>query len=91
MRRFRHVFAWVFIVATLLGALHEVIHQHDHDAAGKYEQSCPLYLMAQTPVLPVESYSLPPLCRDSEPFGLLRIDLSASAAISSRSRSPPLA
>lgn len=90
MRRFRHLFSILFVIATLLGALHEVIHHHPQDIDGKYEQSCPLYSMAQTPALPAEVFALQHVSLYREPYIAQNAPHSIAIAVSSRNRSPPL-
>ena len=91
MRQFRRIFASLFIFATLLGAMHEVIHHHPHDLEGHYEQSCPLYLIVQTPAITPETCTLETVLPIFEPYVTPKPFYSASVAIANRSRSPPLA
>jgi len=90
MRSFRRLFASLFVFATLLGAMHEVIHHHQHDIDGQYEQSCPLYLLAQTPALPADVFSLAPLISRFEPYLATETSHPFFAAVPARNRSPPL-
>jgi len=88
MRRFRRFFAILFVASTLLGALHEVIHHHDMDS--HIQESCPLYLLSQTTVLPTETYQLQKIVLVYEPFTPLKLPNAIQTDISLRSRSPPL-
>lgn len=88
MRRFRHFFVILFVASTLLGALHEVIHHHDMDS--HIQESCPLYLLSQTTVLPTETYQLQKVVSVYEPFSPPDLPKALLSNISLRSRSPPL-
>jgi hypothetical protein len=90
MRRFKRFFAVLFVASTLLGALHEVIHDHVHDMEGHYEHSCPLYLLTQTPAVPNEPFILAAVDFSYEPFIALNDTVSSPRAITLRTRSPPL-
>lgn len=90
MRRIRGLFLLLFIGATLISALHEVIHDHHHEFDSHVEEDCPLYLMAHTPVVLNDAVS--PHIIDTL---FLTYALNESARISvdripSNSRSPPL-
>lgn len=90
MRRFRRLFVLLFISATFISALHELIHNHHHEFDSHVEEGCPLYLMAHTPAV----------LNDASPTGSIdTVFLSFFSAESSRitidsipsnSRSPPL-
>lgn len=69
MRRLRRLFVMLFVVSTLLGAMHEIIHHHHHDMDG-HAESCPIYLLTQTIAVPTEAYQLPSLALGYEPFTL---------------------
>ncbi|MGA9046279.1 hypothetical protein [Sulfuricurvum sp.] len=88
MRRFRRFFVILFVASTLLGALHEVIHHHDMDS--HIQESCPLYLLTQTTVLPIETYQLQKIVLVYEPFSPPELSNTLQSDISLRSRSPPL-
>lgn len=89
MRRFRRFFVIVFIASTLLGVLHEIIHNHHHDLDTHIEESCPLYLLAQTTVVPTEIYQLQSIALVYEPFYTQSLPILIASNIFSRSRSPP--
>jgi len=88
MRQFRRFFALLFVASIFLGALHEVIHHHDMDT--HVEESCPLYLLTQTTVLPTETYQLQKIALVYEPFSPPNLSHAIQTNISLRSRSPPL-
>jgi hypothetical protein len=90
MRRFKRFFVILFVVSTLLGAMHELIHHHHHDMDVHAEESCPIYLLTQTIVVPTEAYQLPSLALVYEPFTPQSLSIPIDSIISSRSRSPPL-
>lgn len=90
MRRLRRLFVMLFVVSSLLGAMHEIIHHHHHDIDGHTEESCPIYLLTQIIVVPTEAYQLPSLALVYEPFSLQSLPIPIDSVISSRSRSPPL-
>jgi hypothetical protein len=91
MRRFRRFFAMLFAASVLLGAMHEVLHDHHHDMEGHYEQSCPLYLLSQTPSLLADTTPIPTIVSVFEPFVLLCYGDPSRDSIPPRTRSPPLA
>lgn len=91
MRRLRRLFVMLFVVSTLLGAMHEIIHHHHHDMDGHAEESCPIYLLTQTIAVPTEAYQLPSLALGYEPFTPQSLPIPIDSIIFSRSRSPPIA
>lgn len=90
MRSFRRFFALLFVVSTLLGALHEVIHHHHYDIDNHVEESCPLYLLTQTPAVPTETYQLQSIAFIHEPFTPYSLAAISTAHIPLKSRSPPI-
>ncbi|MBN2870999.1 MAG: hypothetical protein JXK04_08610 [Campylobacterales bacterium] len=91
MRRFRRFFAVLFVASTLLGALHEVLHDHRQDMEGHYEHSCPLYLLTQTPAVPTEPFTLTGVERVNETFATADASFPLPRFIALRTRSPPFA
>ncbi len=91
MQRFKRFFAAVFIVSSLLGALHEVIHDHVHDADGHYEQSCPLYLLSHVLAVPNEPITLAAISLSYEPFIAQSNSVSWAFPTVLRTRAPPSA
>lgn len=91
MRRIRRWFSMLFIASALLGAMHEIIHHHHHDLQGHYEESCPLYLLTQTPALPTDSFPLAVVTFAFEPFISPTYFAKVSSPISLRNRAPPAA
>ncbi|MFZ2889390.1 hypothetical protein [Sulfuricurvum sp.] len=90
MRRIRGFFLLLFISATLISALHEVIHDHHHELENHIEEDCPLYLMVHTPVVLNDTISIHLidtifLTYASNESARIAIDF-----IPSNSRSPPL-
>lgn len=90
MRRFRRLFVLLFISATLISALHEVVHDHPYEFGSHIDEECPLYLMAHTPALLNDSTPTDPintifLSFSSTESARITIDF-----IPSNSRSPPL-
>lgn len=89
LRHFRHLFSALFIAATLLSALHEVIHSHPHDLKGVMDQNCPLYLLSHTPALSAEGVSLTKVTLFFEPFVEPDTGHPFHPAVAARNRSPP--
>lgn len=89
MRRFRRFFAILFAASVLLGALHEVVHDHHHDIDGHYEQSCPLYLLSHTAAIPAERVILADLCSTYEPFLPGNVGIVLPPAVTVQTRAPP--
>ncbi|MDD2828880.1 MAG: hypothetical protein PHW18_04830 [Sulfuricurvum sp.] len=90
MRRFRRYFALLFIVATLISALHEIIHDHHHEFGHDNDESCALYLYAHTPTMMNAEVNLPTLNTVFEPFLLHAPPYVLAITIPTHSRSPPL-
>lgn len=90
MRRFRRFFAVLFVASTLLGSLHEVIHDHAHDMEGSYEHSCPLYVLTQMPAVANEPFILAAVDFSYEPFIAADNAIPFPRFITVRTRSPPL-
>lgn len=88
MRFFRHLFAILFITATLIGALHEIIHDHHHDSVSS--ETCPLYLLSQTPGILNDSVAI--LSNDLTDVPLFNVVTARVifTPISFKNRSPPL-
>lgn len=90
MRRFRRFFVLLFISATFISALHEIIHEHHQEFGSQIEEVCPLYLVAHTPAvlnetMPAASIDTIFLSFFSAEAARITIDF-----IPSNSRSPPL-
>jgi hypothetical protein len=90
MKRFRRLFTILFITSTILGAFHEIIHHHHHDLEGKYEDSCPVYQLAQIHIILSDTLLLERIDTDHESFNLKSIPIAYIAQIRFCSRSPPL-
>lgn len=90
MRHIRRYFALLFITATLLSALHEVIHNHQHDIDHYEKESCFLYTHAQTPLVLSTSVALEPVATIFEPFQIPNRLPRFTLSIPTQSRSPPL-
>jgi len=89
VRQFRRFFTALFVVATLIGALHEIIHDHHHEIGNDVEESCPIYLLTHTSVVLVDNIGLQSISVSYEPIILpLSIEI-ASSIIHTKSRSPP--
>lgn len=69
--------------------MHEVLHDHHHDMEGHYEQSCPLYLLAQTVALPGEPFVLALPTPVYEPFAPRYEGTDLSPEITVQTRAPP--
>lgn len=90
MRRFRRLFVLLFISATFISALHELIHNHNHEFGPHFEEECPLYLMAHTPALLNDSTLSTPVDKIFIFFSSVEPAHIAIDFIPSNSRSPPL-
>lgn len=89
MRHIRRYFALLFITATLLSALHEVIHNHQHDIDHYEEESCFLYVYAQTPTLLSTPLELAVLDVSFDPFKFPALPSFITVSIPTKNRSPP--
>lgn len=85
MRRFRRLFALLFILSVFVGVAHELSHTHHHGDV------CEVCVLAHAPALLGDTPPLALIDRSYEPFASLRIVQPTAPAILYRSRSPPLA
>ncbi len=90
MRRFRRFFAALFIASTLIGALHEVLHDHHHHFGDTYEESCPVYLLNPTALQPGGPVELAVPVGFDEPVRASASLTVAQLATVLRTRAPPL-
>jgi hypothetical protein len=89
MHGFRRWFALLFVAATLLSALHELIHHHEHEVAHYVKESCPLYLIANFPVVLNDPFELYFPEKIFEIFLSIKSTRITAELIPSKSRSPP--
>lgn len=85
MRRFRRLFALLFILLIFVGVVHELSHAHHHGDV------CEVCVLAHVPALLDDTPALALIDRSYEPFASLRIVQPVAPSIHNRSRSPPLA
>lgn len=90
MRRFRGLFVLLFISATFISALHELIHNHHHEFGSHIEKECPLYLMAHTPVVLHDSKTTTLIDKIFLSYISVESARITIGSIPSNSRSPPL-
>lgn len=91
MRHFKRYFALLFLLSTLVGSLHEVIHHHHHDMDPQTQESCGVYLLAQIPVLLSDSITITLPEIEYEPFLQTLLSQPTAIVVFTRNRSPPLA
>lgn len=84
MRRFRRLFAFLFILSIFVGVVHQLSHAHHNG------DSCEVCLLAHSPALVDESVVLSHVVSTFEPFASPQFTQLAPLAILTRSRSPPL-
>lgn len=84
MRRFRRLFALLFILSIFVGVAHELSHTHQHGDV------CEVCVLAHAPALLDDAPALVSIDQSYEPFASLRIVQPVAPAIYNRSRSPPL-
>lgn len=89
MKHIRHYVAFMFIVATLIASLHEVIH--DHKQSINHTEVCYVYQHAQTPILLDTPIVVVTATHNFEPIPHLEKLSSFRASIQNKSRSPPTA
>lgn len=89
MKHIRHYVAFMFIIATLIASLHEVIH--DHKQSINHTEVCYIYQYAQTPILLDTPTIVLTATYNFEPIPHLEKFPSFSAYIQNKSRSPPTA
>lgn len=85
MRRFRHLFALLFIFSIAVGVVHELTHLHPHG------ETCEVCILAHSPALVDALPALPNIDYTFEPFLTRYTAHSAIPVIPGRSRSPPFA
>lgn len=84
MRRFRRVFALLFVLSVLVGVAHEMSHAHHSGDV------CEVCLLAHSPALVEDTPAIALIDRYFEPFAAPHIAYPAALPVPGRSRSPPL-
>ncbi|MFA6144862.1 MAG: hypothetical protein WCW84_06660 [Sulfurimonas sp.] len=84
MKRFRRLFALLFILSLFVGVVHQLSHAHHNG------DSCEVCLLAHSPVLVNDSVVLSSVITTFEPFTSPQFTQPSPLAILTRSRSPPL-
>lgn len=85
MRRFRHLFAMLFILSIAVGVAHELTHLHQHG------ETCEVCILAHSPALVDAVPALPDIDYTFEPFLTRYTARPTISPILDRSRSPPFA
>ncbi|MCX6074491.1 MAG: hypothetical protein NTY39_09245 [Campylobacterales bacterium] len=83
MKRFRRLFALLFILSLFVGVVHQLSHAHHDD-------SCEVCLLSHSSALANEPIVLSTVTSTFEPFACAPFTQPAPLAILTRSRSPPL-
>lgn len=89
MKHIRHYVAFMFVIATLIASLHEVIH--DHQNSVDHTENCYVYQYMQTPILLDTPTIVVTATYNFEPIPHLEKLPSRRAYIENKSRSPPAA
>ena len=84
MRRFRRLFALLFILSLFAGAIHEINHIHDMG------EPCVVCVLVHAPGLLTHTQALASIEQYHTPFLVADIRLSFANYIPTRSRSPPI-
>ncbi len=84
MKRFRRIFALLFILSLFVGVVHQLSHAHHNG------DSCEVCLLAHSPALANEPIVLSIVTSTFEPFASAPFTQPSPLAILTRSRSPPL-
>jgi len=84
MRRFRRIFALLFILSLFVGVVHQLNHTHHNG------DTCEVCLLSHSPALAHEPIVLSTITTTFEPFVDTPFTQSSPLAILMRSRSPPL-
>lgn len=84
MRRFRRLFAFIFILSIFAGIAHELSHAH-HEG-----DFCEVCVLAHAPALIDDAPILPLITQTFEPFSSPQLPHPIALVIQSRNRSPPL-
>lgn len=85
MRRFRRLFALLFILSLFVGAIHQANHHHDA------HELCEVCVLAHSPALLNDSTTLINIESIHLPYLISLISLPSEQTFPTRSRSPPLA
>lgn len=85
MRRFRRLFALLFILSLFIGALHQA--SHDHHSG----ELCEVCVLSHGPALLNDTPALVLIEPCNTPFIVTDITLPTPHTLSARSRSPPIA
>lgn len=84
MKRFRRLFALLFILSLFVGVVHQLSHDHQNS------DSCEVCLLAHSPALTNESIILSTVTSTFVPFASAPFTQPSPLIILTRNRSPPL-
>jgi hypothetical protein len=85
VKRFKRIFAFLFILSLFVGVAHELSHTH-HDG-----EICEICVFAHAPALFADLSTPPSISHIANQFDPFFVAHGTSPKISLRSRSPPLA
>jgi hypothetical protein len=85
MRRFRRLFALLFILSLFVTAAHQLNHDHLHG------EPCEVCVFAHAPALLGDTLAVTPIDHYYEKFSFTNISYPVASSILIRNRSPPLA
>lgn len=83
MKRFKRIFAFLFIFSLFVGVAHELSHTHDNG------ELCEICVFAHTPALFADLSEPTSITQATERFNPFFIAHGVSPKISLKSRSPP--
>ena len=85
MRRFRRLFALLFILSLFVGVAHQLTHNHHHGEA------CEICVLSHAPALFDNTLTVTPIDHYYEKFAFTDASHPVVSSILTRNRSPPLA
>ena len=84
MRRFRRLFALLFILSLFVGVAHQLSHNHLHG------EPCEVCVLSHAPTLLGNAVTVIPIDHYYEKFSFTDTSYPVASSILTRNRSPPL-
>ncbi|MGZ8546852.1 MAG: hypothetical protein ACXW33_07855 [Sulfuricurvum sp.] len=84
MRRFRRLFALLFILSLFVGVVHQLNHDHHNG------DSCEICVLSHAPALLGDAITATPLDHYYDKFAFRNTSHPVASSILTRNRSPPL-
>lgn len=85
MRRFRRLFALLFILSLFVGVLHQASHDHNSD------EPCEVCVLSHSPAVLNDTPLIPSIEHNYTPIIICHVTPPIPHPLPARSRSPPIA